>query len=109
MDEERRNAVAPPFSLVSSNTLAAWWHNLKDSMAKANKALEAYEKAKATLEQRRSLNGWNETTYRDIFKNDIAVSDAMDAWRFHCAEVARFEAAINAAHQMWDLRLKGRV
>lgn len=104
VDEPRLEERVNPFNPPSFTVLEAWYQNFMENMVGANKAWERFDKALVILKERRRANGWDETTYRDLFKQDWAIQDALDDWKMYTAEVGRFKNALDVVAQMMRLR-----
>lgn len=93
-----------PFEPPKFAVLEAWYRQFQENMVGANEAWKRFDEALSRLKARRDANGWQETTYREQFKLDWAIQDALDDWRMYTAEVGRFKNALDVVAQMLKLR-----
>lgn len=92
-----------PFEPPKFSTLEAWYQNFQEAMVGANKAWRRFDIAVAKLKERARINNWPEAVYRDQFKEDWEIQDALDDWRMYKDEVARFKNALDIVAQMIKL------
>lgn len=92
--------VVGEYKPASAGLLAHWHHRMKTAMVKANEIDIAIKAHSLALRDRYSVNGLDQYSIIDRLRTDLNLQMMTDDFKFHCGEIQRFGAMIQAEFAM---------